>query len=48
MLKSVEMDERVTFEEQAEEKDGMPVILINKFNVKPEDVAKFLEAGFAR
>jgi hypothetical protein len=40
MVKLVEMDERVTLTAQAEEKNNMPVILINKFNVKPEDVHK--------
>jgi heme-degrading monooxygenase HmoA len=44
MLKRVEMDERVTLEAQADEKDRVPVILINKLNVKPENVDKFLEA----
>jgi hypothetical protein len=38
MLKMVEMDENVTLAAQLEEKDRRPVILINKFNVKPEDV----------
>ena len=45
MLKPVEMDERVTLTAQTVEvKDNEPVILINKFNVKPEDLNKFLEA----
>jgi hypothetical protein len=38
MLKMVEMDENVTLAAQSEEKDGRPVILINKLSVKPEDV----------
>jgi Antibiotic biosynthesis monooxygenase len=39
MLKPIEMDENVTLAVQLEEeKDGRPVILINKFNVKPDDV----------
>ena len=42
-----EMDENVTLAAQLEEKDGRPVILINKFNVKPEDVDKFLKAWAA-
>lgn len=45
MLKMVEMDENVTLAEQLEEEQkdsGRPVILINKFNVKPEDVDKLL------
>ena len=36
------MDEKVTFPEQMEEDIG-PVILINKFNVNPEDVDRFLK-----
>lgn len=45
MLKRVEMDEKVTLAAQTEEvKDNEPVILINKLNVKPENVDKFLEA----
>jgi hypothetical protein len=39
-VKQVEMDERITFERQTEVKDNEPVILINKFNIKPEDVNK--------
>jgi hypothetical protein len=42
MIKLVEMDEKVTFPEQMEEDIG-PVILINKFNVNPEDVDRFLK-----
>jgi hypothetical protein len=39
MLKPIEMDENVTLALQLEEeKGGRPVTLINKFNVKPEDV----------
>jgi heme-degrading monooxygenase HmoA len=44
MVKLVEMDEKVTFSEQMEEKNVGPVILINKFNVKPEEVEHFLNA----
>ena len=36
------MDEKVTFYEQLEENTG-PVILINKFNVKPEEADQFLK-----
>jgi heme-degrading monooxygenase HmoA len=43
MIKFVEMDEKITLSEQAEQNAG-PVILINKFNVKPEDVEQFLKA----
>jgi quinol monooxygenase YgiN len=44
MAKFVEMDERVKFKEQIEEKgiDGR-VILINKFNVSPDKVEQFLQ-----
>lgn len=41
--KLVEMDEQVSFTKQMDENAG-PVILINKFNVDPEEVDKFLEA----
>jgi hypothetical protein len=37
MIKHVEMDEKITHSEQKDENVG-PVILINKFNVNPEDV----------
>src|SRR5919199_2283919 len=47
MLKMAEMDENVTLAAQWEEKDGRPVILINKFDVKPEDVDQFLQAWAA-
>ncbi len=44
MAKFVEMDDIVKFKEQIEEKeiDGQ-VILINKFNVKPDKVEQFLK-----
>jgi hypothetical protein len=45
MVKLVEMDEKVTFSEQMEEKNVGPVILINKFHVKPEEVEHFLTLG---
>jgi hypothetical protein len=46
MLKMVEMDENVTLAAQLEEqKDSRrSVILINRFNVKPEDVNQLLKA----
>jgi heme-degrading monooxygenase HmoA len=48
MLKMVEMDENVTLAAQLEEhSDGRPIILINKFNVKPEDVDQLLNAWAA-
>jgi heme-degrading monooxygenase HmoA len=43
MIKLVEMDEKVTISAQMEVNVG-PVILINKFNVKPEDIDQFLKA----
>src|SRR5919199_1168604 len=48
MLKMVEMDENVTLAAQLEEpKDGHPIILINKFNVKPQGVDQLLRAWAA-
>ena len=41
MVKIVEMDENVTLKSQLEEDVG-PVILLNKFTVKPEDVDSIL------
>jgi heme-degrading monooxygenase HmoA len=38
-----EMDERTTYMQQLQE-DTAPVVLINQFNVAPEDVERFLEA----
>jgi len=43
MPKLIEMDERVTLRKQMEE-NVSPVILINSFNVKPEDVDQLLNA----
>jgi heme-degrading monooxygenase HmoA len=47
MIKLVEMDEKVTFSEQREEENVGTVILINKFNVKPDEVDHFLRAWAA-
>jgi quinol monooxygenase YgiN len=47
MVKLVEMDEKITLSEQMEEKNVGPVILINKFNVKHEEVDQFLQAWAA-
>jgi hypothetical protein len=41
MAKVVETDEQVKLSEQLDEDVG-PVILINKFNVKPEEADQFL------
>ena len=43
MPKLVEMDEQVTLGKQMEE-NVSPVVLINSFNVKPEDVDQLLKA----
>jgi len=43
MAKFVEMDERIKFKDQSEEKIDGPVILINKFNVHPDMVEQFLK-----
>jgi quinol monooxygenase YgiN len=43
MAKVVEADEHVMLSEQLEENIG-PIILINKFNVKPEEVDQLLKA----
>jgi quinol monooxygenase YgiN len=42
MVKLVEFDERVKLAQQMDEDVG-PVILINKFNVNPEEVDQFLK-----
>jgi heme-degrading monooxygenase HmoA len=41
MVRIIEMDEKVTIKSQLEEDVG-PVIVLNKFTVKPEDVDEFL------
>ncbi len=44
MTKFVEMDDRVKFKEQIEEKEiHGQVILINKFNVEPDKVEQFVK-----
>ena len=44
MAKFVEMDERVNFKDQIQEKEiEGSVILINKFNVEPDKVEQFLK-----
>jgi quinol monooxygenase YgiN len=43
MAKFVEMDERIKFKDQIEEKIDGQVILINKFNVEPDKVEQFLK-----
>ena len=44
MAKFVEMDEKVTLKDQMQENETRSVILINKFNVQPEQVEQFLKA----
>lgn len=44
LVKLVEMDEKVTLSDEMEEKNVGSVILINKFNMKPEEVDEFLQA----
>ena len=41
-MKLREMDEQVTYIQQLQE-DGGPVVLMNQFNVAPEDAERFLE-----
>ncbi len=43
MVKLVETDESISLEKQLEE-EVSPVILINKFNLDPQDVNQFLRA----
>jgi len=44
MAKFIEMDKRIKFKDQIEEKGiNGQVILINKFNVKPDKIEQFLE-----
>ena len=47
MLKMAEMDENVTLAAQLEEDGQRSVILINKFNVRPEDADNLLKAWAA-
>lgn len=42
MVKIVEMDERITLEKQLDE-DAGPIIVMNKFNVGPDEVDEFLK-----
>jgi quinol monooxygenase YgiN len=44
MAKLVETDDKVTFSKQIDGAISGPVILINKFNVDPKDVDKFMKA----
>jgi heme-degrading monooxygenase HmoA len=43
IMNLIEMDERITFSEQLEEDVGS-VVVISKFNIKPEDIDKFLKS----
>jgi heme-degrading monooxygenase HmoA len=42
MVKIVEMDERITLEKQLDE-DAGPIIVMNKFNVGPDEIDEFLK-----
>ena len=42
MVKIVEMDERITLEKQLDEDSG-PIIVMNKFNVGPDEIDEFLK-----
>src|SRR5262245_40858920 len=46
MIELTEMDERVSLRSQMRQGDG-PVILINKFNVRPEDADRLLQCWAA-
>ena len=41
MVKIVETDERITLEKQLDEDVG-PIIVMNKFNVDPQEIDEFL------
>ena len=42
MVKIVETDERITLEKQLNEDVG-PIVVMNKFNVDPQEVDEFLQ-----
>jgi hypothetical protein len=42
MVKIVEMDEKITLAKQLDEDVG-PIVLMNKFNVNPDEVDEFLK-----
>ena len=42
MVKIVEMDKRITLEKQLDENVG-PIVMMNKFNVDPQEVDEFLQ-----
>jgi quinol monooxygenase YgiN len=44
MAKFVEMDDKITLNDQMESQASGPVILINKFNVNSNEVEQFLKA----
>jgi heme-degrading monooxygenase HmoA len=46
IVKLQEMDERTTYVQQLQEDRG-PVVLMNQFNVAPEDIERFLEVWAA-
>ena len=42
MVKIVETDERITLEKQLDE-DVRPIIVMNRFNVDPQEIDEFLQ-----
>lgn len=42
-MKLNEMDQQITYMQQLQQDDDRPVVLMNQFNVAPEDVERFLE-----
>ena len=42
MVKIVQMDERITLEKQLDE-DAGPIVVMNKFNVGPDEIDEFLK-----
>ncbi len=42
MVKIVEMDKRITLEKQLDE-DAGPIVVMNKFNVGPDEIDEFLK-----
>ena|SRR5262245_28018746 len=43
MPKFIEMDERVTISKQMEEENTGPIVFVNRFSVKSEDIDEFLK-----
>jgi quinol monooxygenase YgiN len=47
LVKLVDMDEKVSFFSQMEDENVGPIIVVNKFNMKPEEVNQFLRTWAA-